>query len=363
VPAVRVVLDSRYPAERYPGVARYVEVLAEGLAQLPARPDVTLLREGPPVRSWAEQWRLPAAALLRVLGEEGRARSTLWRAGTTSRFDLWHAPYLVFPYAVPLPVVATLFDLIGTRPGAGTDRRAVSAAVSVALRRARLVVTSSQASAREIGRAFPAHGDKVRVVPGAVAARFRPQTAEATGAVADRLGLPRRYLLYVGTDRPHKNLARLASAVARYRATAGDDISLVAAGPRSERPLSGVRFLGRVPDEDLPALYAGAELFVSASSAEGFGFPVLEAMACGTPVACSSAPALVELTGGAAVRFAADDEAAIAAAVAEGLDRRQELGRRSLARAATYPPARTAALTADVYREALDRPPGWRYHP
>jgi alpha-1,3-rhamnosyl/mannosyltransferase len=341
---VRVVIDNRYPPEHYPGIARYVEVLAEGLATLPDRLDVTLLNEGAPVRSWAEQWRLPAAAL-------------------RARFDLWHAPYLLFPYAVPLPVVATVFDLIGTRPGAGTNRRAVTLAARVALRRARLVVTASEAAAREIGRAFPGYADKLRVVPGAVAPRFRPQAADAIRTVAQRLGLPSRYLLYVGTDRPHKNLAGLVSAVGRYRAAVGDDVALVVAGARSERSIEGVRFLGRVPDEDLPGLYAGAQLFVSASSDEGFGFPVLEAMACGTAVACSDTPALAELTDDAAVRFPADDHAAIAAAIAEAIDRRDELSRRGMARAAAYPPSRTAALTAEVYREALARPFPWRYHP
>jgi glycosyltransferase involved in cell wall biosynthesis len=102
---------------------------------------------------------------------------------------------------------------------------------------------------------------------------------------------------------------------------------------------------------------------VTASAQEGFGFPVLEAMACGTPVACSDTPALVELTADAAVRFPASDAGAIAAAIAEALARRAELARRGLARAAAYSPARTAALTADVYTEALDRPSRRRYHP
>jgi glycosyltransferase involved in cell wall biosynthesis len=89
-------------------------------------------------------------------------------------------------------------------------------------------------------------------------------------------------------------------------------------------------------------------------------------MACGTAVACSDAPALVELTGDAAVRFPAIDVGAggMAAAIAEGLDRRDELAQRALARATAYSPARTAASTVDVYREALDRPPSsTRYHP
>ncbi|HEX2273580.1 MAG TPA: glycosyltransferase family 1 protein [Acidimicrobiales bacterium] len=362
---MRVVLDSRYPADRYPGIARYVEVLGEGLAQLPDGPQLTLLSEGPPPRSWAEQWRLPLSA---EVGDEGGAQPTIRRARTASPFDLWHAPYLVFPYAVPLPVVVTIFDVIGIRPGAGTNRRAVALAVRLALRRARLVLTASRASAREIGRAFPTFAHKLRVVPAAVAARFRAPGAEARRSVTERLGLPHRYLLYVGTDRPHKNLARLTAAVARYRATASDDIVLLVAGPREGRVAAGadtaaVRFLGRVPDDDLPALYAGAQLFVTASSAEGFGFPVLEAMACGTAVACSDTPALVEVTGDAAVRFATAEPPAIAGAIVEAMECRAELARRSLARAAAYSPARTAALTAEVYREALDRPSRWRYHP
>lgn len=348
---MRVVLDNRYRAERYPGIARYVEVLREGLSELAGGPEVTLvdslpLRARPATRSWAEQWRLPAAV-------------------RRSAFDLWHAPYLVFPYAVPLPVVATVFDLIGTRPGTGTNRRAVGLAVRLALRRARLVVTASEATAAEIGRAFPAFAGKLRVVPGAAARRFRPPPADVIRAVTSRLGLPPRYLLYVGTDRPHKNLAGLVSGFGRYRRTADGDVVLAMAGPTADRrPPAAVRFLGRVSDDDLAALYAGARLFVSASTEEGFGLPVLEAMACGTGVVCSDAPALAELTGDAAVRFPATDTQAMAVAIAEGLARRDELARRGLARAAGYSPARTAALTVELYEEALGRAPSRkRYHP
>lgn len=371
---MRVALDTRYPHDRFPGIGRYVRTLAGALADLPDGPHLTVVCSpagSPPTsgacrrlettarpRSAAEQWKLPAVAR---------------RAGC----DLWHAPYFVYPYAVPLPVVASVFDVIGTRPTAGTDRRAVALAVGLALRRARLVITASEAAAGDLVRAFPGCGRKLRVVPHGVASTFTPPCADDRRAVVERLHLPPRYLLYVGTDRPHKNLVRLVDGFSRYRRAAADDIMLVVAGPRHERFSDGptravaehgvadaVRFLGRVADDDLPALYAGAELFVSPSLEEGFGFPVLEAMACGSAVACSTAPALAELAGDAAVLFPARDAGAIATAIAEGLDRQGELRRRSLARARSFPLAGAAARTAEVYREALDGPPSrWRYQP
>ena len=371
---MRVVLDARYPPDRFPGIGRYVQGLAGALAELPGGPEVAVVCDpaaNPPApprggrlettagaRSLAEQWRLPA--LVR-----------------RAECDLWHAPYVVYPYAVPMPVVATVFDVIGTRPTSGADHRAVALAVGLALRRARLVITASEAACRQIARAFPASAAKLRVVPSGVASQFTPPPAESRRQVPDRLGLPARYLLYVGTDRPHKNLPRLVEGFGRYRRSAADDIVLVLAGLRDPRfspaPAravadhglgEAVRFLGRVADDDLPALYAGAELFVSPSLEEGFGFPVLEAMACGAAVACSTAPALVELAGDAAVLFPPDDAGSMAAAIAEGLDRQVELRRRGSTRARLFSLARCAAGTAEVYREALDRPPSpWRYQP
>jgi len=121
-----------------------------------------------------------------------------------------------------------------------------------------------------------------------------------------------------------------------------------------------VRFLGPVPEDDLPALYAGATLFVFPSLYEGFGLPVLEAMACGTPVACSNTSSLPEVVGDAALTFDPADSSAIARAITRVLadaELRQVLRERGLAQAAGFSWERTAAKTLEVYRRAAGNKP------
>ncbi len=117
-----------------------------------------------------------------------------------------------------------------------------------------------------------------------------------------------------------------------------------------------MRFLGRIDDADLPGLYAAATLFVFPSRYEGWGLPVVEAMACGTPVACSNASSLPEAAGDAALLFDPDDTAAITAALAQGLSDsglRAELAERGLAQAARFTWAGNASATLGIYRTIL----------
>jgi glycosyltransferase involved in cell wall biosynthesis len=150
----------------------------------------------------------------------------------------------------------------------------------------------------------------VRTVPRGVGAPFQPAAAEEIARVRARHGLPARYVLCLGTLEPRKNLA---TALAAFAAAGLPGITLVHAGPPGWRldeaigrdaavraRSADVRFIGAVDDADLPALYSGAEAFLFPSLYEGFGFPVLEAMACGVPVLCSSTSSLPEVAGEAA---------------------------------------------------------------
>jgi glycosyltransferase involved in cell wall biosynthesis len=171
--------------------------------------------------------------------------------------------------------------------------------------------------------------------------------------------------LHVGADAPRKNLPRLLDAYAAARRAAGDDSQLVLVGPpgpatparwlRTRRLELGphVRRLDAVPDDDLPALYSGAACLAYPSLAEGFGLPILEAMACGTPVLTSGCSSMQEVAGEAALLV----DPGRTETIAEGLVRlltedglRQELIARGLARAGAFTWARTARATESVYR-------------
>ena len=179
----------------------------------------------------------------------------------------------------------------------------------LALRHSDQVVAVSKTTARDLERVFPWASARVHVVPEAARTHFRPAEPAQIAAVQERYGLPEQYLLFVGTLEPRKNLPRLIRAYATLPADERARAPLVLVGKKgwyydeifqTVRELGverDVRFLGYVPDEDLPALLSGATVFVLASLYEGFGLPLLEAYACGTPVISSNTPALVEVAG------------------------------------------------------------------
>lgn len=204
-----------------------------------------------------------------------------------------------------------------------------------AMRRAEAVATISEAAKREIVQAYGLRPERVAVIPPACdRERFRIRPAQEMDSVLRKYGLqPRRYFLHVGVMEKRKNLPRLIRAFAAVSAR-NPEVSLVLAGqpgPKRDLDDSGaiaseirkcglsdkVLLPGFLPSEDLPLLYQGAAAMVFPTLYEGFGIPVLEALACGTAVACSDLPVLREVAGPAAVYFAPEDEAAMAQALAK----------------------------------------------
>lgn len=211
--------------------------------------------------------------------------------------------------------------------------------------------------------------DKVSVIPIGVSALFRCAEAEETSAVLERYGIRRPYILYLGSSEPRKNLRRLVEAFAQLNAWA-QEWTLVIAGSQSWQtaPLMAtiqhlkleqrLQFPGAIADRDLPALYRGADLFVFPSLFEGFGLPVLEAMACATPVVTSTVSSLPEIVGDAGILVDPYDTSAIAAGMRRLLEDRGlafELAARGVARARRFTWERTARETAAVYEEIRGR--------
>jgi glycosyltransferase involved in cell wall biosynthesis len=280
-----------------------------------------------------------------------RLRRPLVEAAT-GPVDVAHATGFV-PCATRAPLVVTVHDVAWsgdprrhTRQGARVLRRSLD----VTRDHAALVVTSSQASRRHL----EAHGidaARLRVVP--LGVDHRPADPSDVAAVRQRYGLPPSYVLFVGTLEPRKNLRRLAMAMARVT----DPLPLVVAGPpgwgdATDGVAGDVRFVGFVPVGDLSALYAAADVFAYPSEQEGFGLPVLEAMAQGTPVVTSAGTSTEEVAGGAAVLVDPFDVDAIAGGIDDARTRSDELTAAGQARAATMTWDATARRTYDVYREA-----------
>jgi glycosyltransferase involved in cell wall biosynthesis len=234
-------------------------------------------------------------------------------------------------------------------------------------RRADHIIAISQATRKDLVAAYDVPAQKITVIPEAADPHFRPQPAEAVSAVRTRYGLPQRYLLFVGTIEPRKNLGRLLEA---FEAVQGEGLTegLVIVGRRgwltddffAQLERSPVRdavlFPGYVPDLDLPAIYAGAQAVVFPSLYEGFGLPVLEAMACGTPVVTSSTSSLPEVGGNAALYANPRDADEILAQVRHVLSDTAlaaDLRTRGLAQASRFSWSQTAAQTQAIYNSIL----------
>jgi glycosyltransferase involved in cell wall biosynthesis len=262
------------------------------------------------------------------------------------RVDVLHCPTHRAPVSSPVPLVVTFHDLAVIRHpetfNAWTRTYSRLALPRVAKAARRLIVVS-EFTRRELLEQLDVPEEKVRVIPNGVGKPFQPQ-GEAAGG---------EYVLAVSTLEPRKNLPRLLDAFRRARL---NGLRLLVAGAPGWGGVSvggnGVHWLGEVGDEELARLYRGARCVAYVSLYEGFGLPVLEAMACGAPVVVGRNDAAEEIAEDAAVLVDPLDPDAIAAGLAEAIERRDELRARGLERAAAFSWEDAARATVAVYREA-----------
>jgi len=286
--------------------------------------------------------------------------------------QLCHFTNSVAPLLSPVPLIVTLHDAsLWLYPDCHYPRRLLTMRplIPAVVRRARMVITVSHQACRDLIRVLGLPREKVRVIYEAPSPFFRLLSPGAWMAdVRKRYRLPERFVLYVGTLEPRKNLVRLVRAVARLNQEVGVVCGLVLVGPRGwkdeailtavaeARRVTTVRLVGYVPLEDVRALYNLAAVFAFPSLYEGFGLPILEAMACGAPVITSRGGALEEVAGDAALLVNPTDESEIISALASVLcnaDLAMTLRAAGLARAAQFDWRRTAQETIALYRECV----------
>jgi glycosyltransferase involved in cell wall biosynthesis len=333
------------------GLARYATELSLALARCFPEDEFFLVSD--------QNFHMPEAVppnLRRGGGPRNRAERRWWLWGLNRELqrlgaDLVHGPDFSVPYLAQRPSVLTLHDVspwMDARWQQDAARVRRRTPVLLKLGTATMIVTPGEAVRRQAIEHFGLHPSRVVAVPEAAASWFRPVPVASAGAP---------YFLFVGTFEPRKNLPALLEAwreVRRHHA-----VDLVLAGRRradapdvGEGP--GLRILGEVPDDNLPALYSGALALVYPSLYEGFGLPVLEAMQCG---ACVIASRAVADPGGDAAIYA-NSPAELADAMRHVVERPDILAgyrARSVRRAGEFSWERTARLTHDVYEEALRR--------
>lgn len=373
---MRIGLDGKVLTLRAGGTGRYAinltrAMLAEAAA---SRPGLEFVIFTGPQTSRAVMDEFRGACDECFLGAKSsviRSLTLVPAALRRRRIDVFHGMDHV---GIPLvgktgKYVATVHDVIPLLlPETFTFRHRLVARTALARirRRVDLAIVPSRAVKDDVVQRLGLSDDRVVVTPEACEPRFRPASAQAIEEAAARYRLPPRYLLAVGVQDPRKNLAALLRAFARLRQSGVVDagLHLVLAGVRGglDAPLVRtvrslglepvVRFPGFIDDDDLPAVYSGAALFVFPSLYEGFGLPVLEAMACGVPVVASDAASLPEVAGDAAMLVAPRDVDGLAAAIAQGLrddGLRKRLRAAGLARARQFSWKTAARQTLDAY--------------
>ena len=369
---MRVAIDVRKLYDF--GIGTYVRNLVRQLARIDRHTEYVLLcrhddlelaesvgENFRAVTEWAPNYSLREQFMVPV--NLGRARATLF-----------HAPHYVLPPLTPCRSIVTIHDCIHLKfPQYLPGRLAYGyarAQMWTATRRARRVLTVSEASKQDIVRFFDVPDDKVTVIYNAIDERYRvPPTDEEMVRVRERYQLPDRFIMYAGNVKPHKNLERLIDAFARVRRRGFDNLGLLVTGSEVSKYATlrravhrynlhkHVRFLGYQPEATLAVLYRLADLFVFPSLYEGFGLSPLEALASGTPVVASNVSSLPEVLGDAAVLidpYAPESIADGITRVLENDDLRADLQRRGTARAARFSWERSVRRVHEIYQEVGD---------
>jgi glycosyltransferase involved in cell wall biosynthesis len=339
------------------GDSAYWTGLLRGLAEVESEFAFALLSAAPK----PESLNLPEDRFrwVQLRGRPGRWFSlmTMPRAARRLKAAAYHTQYNLSPM-VGRTGITTIHDVsfcIGPEWFRQRDLMLLRRFVPASARRARMVITVSESSKAEIVRYLGIPASKVVVTYNAPAPQFRPVGSEAVTQTLARLGIERPYLLTIGARWPRKNI-RLAIEAAGL--LPGDlPHKLVIVGKEmwgDEGTCARVVSTGYLPDEDLPALYSGASLYLCPSHHEGFGIPVVEAFACGTPVLCSAGGALREVAGDGAEVMGDMTAPAWAAKIAELLGDSSKLStmrQRGFERASQFSWAETAKRTLEVYRE------------
>jgi glycosyltransferase involved in cell wall biosynthesis len=377
--AMRVTLDYTPAIQQHAGIGRYADALARALLALGTDDSLRLFYTDP-------LGRAPAPPLDQLPRRVLRQANKPWRLKVLlSSFlnrpldrvidpatDVFHATDNVLPPLRHARSVFTVYDLTFLEfpeVHMPLNRWYSRLMVPRSLRTADAVIAISECTKRDAVTAYGVPADCIRVIHLGVDARFRSIDPGVAAGIRNQYHLPARFILAVGTIEPRKNLIALLDAYHELMQRV-PDLKLVVVGKRGWRAdaffdrlrelglVDRVIFPGFVPDDDLPAVYSSATVLAFPSIYEGFGLPVLEAMACGTPVVCSDTSSLPEIAAEAAILVSPDDVRGWVQAlqrVVTDEPLRLDLRRRGLRRAARFTWESTARKTHAVYEEVYSR--------
>jgi len=377
---LRIVIDGRYINDAFPGIGRYTYNLIVSLARVAENDTLIILTNSLlPNRRYdiGSLARLPACHLVNCSVDRFLPSELLNLAPVVRNLnpDLFHSPFFLYPYSLACPGVLTIHDLHPMR--AKGQRQRINYIIfrlgmHMAMRKAAALLTVSEVSAKDLRLHWPVAGNRIFVTPLAPDPKFRPMSMQETQQLLHPIGLNGgRYVFHVSSGMGHKNVELLLRAWGRRSRGGFQTIwKLVLAGnygrygkgivSLAERLgiKDSVAFLGDVDEDTLVALYNRASLFVFPSSIEGFGFPIVEAMACGTPVLTTEGIGVVPDLADAVWKIPPDNLDALVEGLAylqENEGARRTLSERGLVRAQHFSWEATAEATWRIYRDVVNR--------
>ncbi|MBI5748887.1 MAG: glycosyltransferase family 4 protein [Nitrospinae bacterium] len=360
---MRILIDARVISDKMHGIARYTYNLIKNLSDIDTKNEYVMLsnhdrlidfssgyknfklvRCNTPLYSIQEQFKIP-----KILKREGA--------------DIYHSPTFSAPLYQQCKTIMTVHDMIHLVFGKSIHRLYYRYIVKTAMMKASSIITVSEYSKTDIVKYLGIPKEKIYVTYNGIDEKFRPVHNKTIDNIKKKYGIFSRYILFVGNQKPHKNVDNILKAFKMAMEKEGLNHHLILVGVKNGYiKIAGeldkrVIYINNHTDDDLVELYQSADLFLSPSLYEGFGLPMLEAMACGVPVVTSNRTSIPEVTGNAAILADPENIQEIANAICKVLkdeNLKSDLIRKGLEQAKMFSWKRMAEETLELYKRVYE---------
>ncbi len=365
---MKIAIDVRMIGPFMHGISRYAYNLIKGLSDVDKKNNYVLLSNNNYLEEFVSSrenfsLRITKSRLYGLVEQ-----ISIPRILRRERIDIFHSPSFFGPVSCGCKVVMTIHDMIhvfypNPKESSVFHRIYYNMIVKRAARNTDKIITVSENSKRDIVDYLNVPPEKIVVTYNAVDGNFRRSNDDRVEETKGRFGINGRFILYVGNQKPHKNVGLLIDAYQQLKGKTNHQLVIVGQKNRlfqnglRDRKLEGVIFVGEVPDELLPHFYSGADVFVSPSLYEGFGLPIIEAFACETPVVAIRTPSVGEILGNAGLIVDAGRPDELANAIYKVLsdeDLQNSLVKKGMARVKIFSWEETVNRTLKVYEEVFE---------